>query len=120
MRAVVVNEFGPIESHKVEEFEAPTAGKEEALINVHAIGLNYPDILMLQGKYQTKAQRPFVPGHDVAGVVAAVGEGLTRVQPGDRVAAPLRWGGYAEQEVGRKCASIKSPTILISFRPPAW
>lgn len=118
MRAVVVNEFGPIESHKVEEFEAPTAGKGEVLINVHAIGLNYPDILMLQGKYQTKPQRPFVPGRDVAGVVAAVGEGVTRVQPGDRVAAPLRWGGYAEQAVGPEMRVYKIPDNL-DFVPAA-
>jgi NADPH2:quinone reductase len=102
----------------VEEFEAPTAGKGEVLINVHAIGLNYPDILMLQGKYQTKPERPFVPGRDVAGVVAAVGEGVTRVQPGDRVAAPLRWGGYAEQAVGPEMRVYKIPDNL-DFIPAA-
>ena len=102
----------------MEEFEAPTAGKGEVLINVHAIGHNYPDILMLQGKYQTKPQRPFVPGRDVAGVVAAVGEGVTRVQPGDRVAAPLRWGGYAEQAVGPEMRVYKIPDNL-DFVPAA-
>ena len=90
MRAVIVNDFGPIDSHKVKEFEASTAGKGEVLIDVHSVGLNYPDILMLQGKYQTKAECLFVPAGDVSGVGAAVGEGVTRVQLGDRVAAPLR------------------------------
>lgn len=118
MRAVVVNEFGPIDSHKVEDFPAPTPGKGEVLIDVHAIGLNYPDILMLQGKYQTKPDRPFVPGRDVAGIVAAVGEGVTRVKPGDRVAAPLRWGGYAEHAVGPETRVYRIPDNL-DFIPAA-
>jgi NADPH:quinone reductase len=118
MRAVVVNEFGPIASHKVEEFDAPVPGKGEVLIDVHAIGLNYPDILMLQGKYQSKPDRPFVPGRDVAGIVSAVGEGVTRVKPGDRVAAPLRLGGYAEQAVGPEMRVYKIPDNL-DFIPAA-
>ncbi len=74
MRAVVIHEFGPIENLKLEEVDAPVPGKGEVLIDVHAIGINFPDTLMMQGLYQTKPERPFSPGRDVAGVVSAVGE----------------------------------------------
>ena len=85
MRAVLVNEFGPIGSHAVEVVDAPAMGDDEVLIENHAIGLNYPDALMLQGKYQKRPALPFVPGRDLAGVVKAVGSKVTRCNPGDRV-----------------------------------
>ena len=77
MRAVVINEFGPIDSHAIEEIKDPTPEANEILIDVEAIGLNFPDTLMLQGKYQTRPERPFVPGRDAAGVVIGLGEGVT-------------------------------------------
>ena len=97
MRAVVVREFGPIESHRLERIEEPVAGDGEALIDVHAIGLNFPDSLMVQGLYQTRPDRPFVPGRDAAGTVAATGAGVTRCKPGDRVVAQVTYGAYAER-----------------------
>ena len=97
MRAVVVHDFGPIDTHGVEEFPAPEAGPGDVLIDVHAVGVNFPDTLMVQGLYQAKPERPFVPGRDAAGVVAAVGERITRFKPGDRVLAQVRWGAYAER-----------------------
>ena len=97
MRAVVIREFGPIESHRIEEVPTPTPGPGEVLIDVHAIGVNFPDSLMVQGLYQTKPDRPFTPGRDAAGVVAKVGAGVTRVKPGDRVTALVTYGAYAEQ-----------------------
>jgi NADPH2:quinone reductase len=72
----------------------PAAG--QVLVEVRAIGCNFPDILMVQGKYQVKPPLPFTPGHEVSGVVRAVGEGVTRVRPGQRVMAMLGWGAYAE------------------------
>ena len=97
MRGVVVHEFGPIGSHRVEELASPEPGPEDVLIDVHVIGLNFPDTLMVQGLYQTKPERPFVPGRDAAGVVAAVGDKVTRFKAGDRVVAQVRWGAYAER-----------------------
>jgi NADPH2:quinone reductase len=97
MRAVVIREFGPVESHKIEDLPSPTPGPGEVLIDVHAIGVNFPDSLMVQGLYQTKPERPFTPGRDAAGVVAAVGDGVTKVKPGDRVTALVTYGAYAEQ-----------------------
>jgi NADPH2:quinone reductase len=96
MRAVLVEDFGPLETHKLGEIEAPTPKAGEVLIDVHAIGINFPDTLMMQGKYQTKPERPFTPGRDVAGLISAVGDGVTEFKVGDRVMAIVAWGAYAE------------------------
>ncbi len=96
MRAVLVKEFGPIGSHQVEEVPDPEIGPGEVLIENHAIGLNFPDALMLQGKYQKKPDRPFVPGRDLSGVVRAVGANVTRCKPGDRVVAQVFKGAFGE------------------------
>ena len=66
------------------------------LIDVHAIGINFPDTLMMQGMYQTKPERPFTPGRDVAGVITAVGDGVSDFKVGDRVMAIVAWGAYAD------------------------
>ncbi len=97
MRAIVVHDFGPIEQHKLEDAPDPVPKDDEVLIDVHAIGLNFPDTLMVQGLYQTRPDRPFVPGRDAAGVIAATGSNVTRFKPGDRVMAQVTYGAYAEK-----------------------
>ncbi len=77
----------------------PAPGPDEVLVETKAIGCNFPDILIVQGKYQVKPPLPFSPGHEIAGVVREVGAGVTRVRPGQRVLAMLGWGGYAERAV---------------------
>ena len=72
MQGVVIHEFGPIESHNLEEFPAPEPGPSDVLIDVHVVGVNFPDTLMVQGLYQTKPDRPFVPGRDAAGVAHSI------------------------------------------------
>jgi NADPH2:quinone reductase len=96
MRAVVIHEFGPIESLKIEEWPDPEIGPDEVLIETHAIGVNYPDALMLRGLYQKRAPLPFVPGRDLAGVVREVGAEVTRCKPGDRVVAQVFTGAFGE------------------------
>lgn len=96
MRALVVEEFGPIESHKFKDLPTPEARNGEVLIDVKAIGLNFPDALMLQGKYQKRPDRPFVPGRDAAGIVRKVGAGVTRFKAGDRVICQVFTGAFAE------------------------
>ncbi len=96
MRAVVVNEFGPVASHTVESIADPEPGEGEVLIENHAIGINFPDALMLQGKYQKRPEQPFVPGRDCAGIVKAVGAGVSGFKPGDRVVAQVFKGAFAE------------------------
>lgn len=97
MRGLLVREFGPVASHRIEELPTPKIGDQDVLIDVHGIGLNFPDTLMLQGKYQVRPDRPFVPGRDAAGVVRAVGAKVDRCKVGDRVSAQVAWGAFAEQ-----------------------
>ncbi len=97
MRAVVVREFGPVDTHRVEEFPDPVPGPDEVLIDVAAVGLNFSDRLMMQGKYQVRPDCPFVPGRDAAGVVIRVGGDVTRCAPGDRVLAVVTQGAYGEK-----------------------
>jgi NADPH2:quinone reductase len=99
MKAVVVREFGAPESIRVEEFPAPQPGENEVLLDVHAAGVNFPDMLVMAGKYQTLPPRPFVPGKECAGIVAAVGRSVTTCKPGDRVLAWMEYGAFAEQAV---------------------
>ncbi len=96
MKAVLCKAFGPPESLVVEETPVPKAGAKDVLIAVHAAGLNFPDTLIIQGKYQFKPPFPFSPGMEVAGVVEAVGPDVTLVKPGDRVMASTGHGGFAE------------------------
>jgi NADPH2:quinone reductase len=92
-----------------QDLAEPQPRPGEVVIDIRAIGCNFPDILMIQGKYQVKPPLPFSPGHEVAGLVRGVGPGVTRVAPGDRVLAMLDWGGYAE--------SVAAPAERV-FRVP--
>ena len=99
MRAVVVREFGPPESIRVEEFPAPTPAKGEVLIDVHAAGVNFPDMLVMTGRYQILPQRPFVPGKECAGIVRAIGDDVKLCKSGDQVLMWMEYGAFAEQAV---------------------
>lgn len=97
MRAVLSKAAGGPESLVVEEVMDPTPGPGEVVIEVKAVGVNYPDALIIADKYQFKPERPFAPGAEVAGVVDAVGEGVKGVFRGDRVVAVPGWGGMVER-----------------------
>lgn len=97
MRAVLVEDFGSVDTHKISDVDSPSPNSDEVLIDIHAIGINFPDTLMMQGLYQTKPEQPFTPGRDVAGTISAVGENVTGFKVGDRVMAIVPWGAYAEQ-----------------------
>lgn len=109
MRAVVVHEFGALDSLKVEEITAPQPGPEEVLIDVHAVGVNFVDTLVISGKYQFLPKRPFTPGKLPAGIVTKVGGKVTALKPGDRVLTTAEQGGYAEQAVALESQSYKLP-----------
>ncbi|MDT4800111.1 Quinone oxidoreductase 1 [compost metagenome] len=81
----------------LEEVASPEPKKNEILIDVHAAAVNFPDTLIIEGKYQFKPPFPFSPGGEAAGVVAAVGEKVSHLKPGDRVMALTGWGSFAEQ-----------------------
>ena len=99
MRAAVVKAFGSFEAMTLADVPPPVPGTGEVLIDVHAAGVNHADLLVVEGKYQSLPDPPFVPGKEVAGVVAAAGAGVGRFAPGDRVIAALEQGGFAEQAV---------------------
>ncbi len=95
MRALVVEDFAPFETHEIKELPDPVPGPGEVIIDARAMGLNFPDLLMVEGKYQHKPARPFIPGFDAAGVVSAIGEGVSRVAVGDHVLTLLHHGAFA-------------------------
>ena len=112
MQALIINEHGPLEKLSLGEFPDPKPGKGEVLIDVHAASVNFPDILVIGGTYQNLPPRPFVPGKDLAGVVAAVGAGVTRVKVGDRVMAQIEHGAFAERAVVREALCFVMPTAM--------
>ena len=97
MKALVVRQFGVSDSLKVEEWSVPAPAAGEVLIDVHAAGINFPDLLVIDGKYQFLPPLPFVPGKECAGVVNTVGAGVTSLKPGDRVLVQVEYGAYAQQ-----------------------
>ena len=97
MKAVLCKAFGPPESLVVEEVMSPDPGPGEVVVSVKAASVNFPDVLIIQNKYQFKPQLPFSPGSEVAGVVKTIGDGVTTVKPGDRVMAFTTYGAFAEE-----------------------
>lgn len=97
MKALIVREHGSIDTLLLEDIPDPIPGPGEVLIDVHAASVNFPDLLVIGGTYQILPKRPFSPGKDMAGVVAAIGPGVTTCKPGDRVAAQNEYGAYAQK-----------------------
>lgn len=109
MRAVLSTAPGGPETLVVEEVLDPTPGKGEVVIEVKAIGVNFPDTLIIEDRYQFKPTRPFSPGGEVAGLVEAIGEGVTGVRKGDRVIAVPGWGGMVERLAVPAAGVMKIP-----------
>ena len=99
MRALLSHEPGGPQTLRLEEVPAPAAGPSELLVRVRACAINFPDVLIIEDKYQLKPQRPFAPGGEIAGEVIGVGEGVSGWSVGDRVIAATGFGGLAEQVV---------------------
>jgi NADPH2:quinone reductase len=98
VRAVRVDHFGPIECAVIGEMPEPVPGPGEVLVEVHATGVNYVDLLLIAGKHQSRPALPYIPGKGPAGIVISVGQGVTAFKPGDRVLAMCEpGGGYAER-----------------------
>jgi NADPH2:quinone reductase len=112
MRAVEVQELIGPEGVRVGEREPPTCGPGEIAIDVKAAGVNFPDVLLSRGKYQFKPDTPFVPGGEAAGIVAEVGKGVTSLRVGDRVAATMIHGAFAERVVVPELAAVKVPEAV--------
>lgn len=97
MKAVLCKKFGPIEDLVLEEVPSPQIRKHHVLVSVKACGVNFPDTLVVEGKYQFKPEFPFSPGTDIAGIVKEIGEGVTQFKVGDRVFSGSSFGGFAEE-----------------------
>lgn len=112
MKAVLCKELGLPEKLAVENIPSPKAGKGQVLVAVKACGVNFPDTLIIQGKYQFKPELPFSPGGEVAGVVKEVGEGVVSAKLGDRVIAFTTWGGFAEELVADADRTVAMPAQM--------
>jgi NADPH2:quinone reductase len=110
MKALVCRTLTGIEDLRVEDFPDPQVRDGEVLIDVAAAGVNFPDVLIVQGKYQFKAPLPFAPGSELSGTARIVGGGVTHVKPGDRVLAIVQHGAFAQQ--------VAAPAARVMPLPP--
>ena len=112
MKAIVCSDFGPIQNIEYKDVKEPIIQSESVIINVKSVGVNFPDGLLVQGKYQLKPETPFIPGMEVAGEIITVGSSVKNFQIGDRVAALSQLSGYAEQAVVQEKSVFKIPTKM--------
>lgn len=99
MKALLSKTPGGPDTLVLEDVPSPQPGEGDVIVDVKAVGVNYPDVLMIQDMYQFKPERPFSPGGEISGIVKTVGAGVTRVKVGDRVMGSIGWGGMAEEVV---------------------
>lgn len=109
MKALLCSSFGSTENLQIQEIENPIPFKGQVLIEVKACGINFPDTLIIQNKYQFKPELPFAPGGEVSGIVKALGEGVNHVKVGDQVFALTGWGGLAEEVVADAYKTLPMP-----------
>jgi len=106
MRALLCKEYGSPSQLILDDLDDPKPSKGQILIKVKAAGINFPDVLSIEGKYQVKTEPPFIPGNEASGIIEAVGEGVERFKPGDQVITMSKGGAFAE-----KCVSDENTTI---------
>lgn len=112
MKAVLCKKLGPPDTLVVEEVPPLEPGPGQVVVGVKAAGVNFPDTLIIQGKYQFKPEPPFSPGGEVAGVIKKIGAGVSGWKPGDRVIAASTWGGFAEEMVADADRLIPMPDAM--------
>ena len=112
MKAYVCREFGPVESHKIEEIEDPRAEAGQVIVDLKAAGVSFPDVLIVQGKYQFQPPFPFSPGGEIAGIISEIGEGVVDWKVGDRVIAMTGNGGIAEKVVAFEMTLMPLPDSM--------
>ena len=112
MKAIVCEQFGPPSSLQLKDLPALEAGEKEVVISVKACSLNFPDTLIIQGKYQYKPELPFTPGSDIAGIVKAVGSKVRNVKVGDEVFGFVSNGGFAEEVVAPAKNVFPKPPLM--------
>ncbi len=112
MKAIVCNDFGPIQNIEYKDVNEPVIQDQSVIINVKSVGVNFPDGLLVQGKYQLKPETPFIPGMEVAGEIVKIGPSVLNLKIGDRVAALSQLSGYAEQAVVQEKSVFKIPSKM--------
>src|ERR1700730_8231616 len=112
MKAMLSRRVGGPETLELEELPDPKPGAGEVLLAVKACGVNYPDVLIIEDRYQFKPDRPFSPGSEVSGVVEALGDGDGGLKIGDRVLAMTGWGGMAEKLVAPIDRCVRIPDAM--------
>ena len=112
MRALVCEAYGPPESLKMREVAIPEPGPGEVLIKTAVAGVNFPETLIIENKYQIKPPMPFSPGGELSGVIAKVGPGVTGFAPGDRVAALTNWGAFADYVIAQAERTTHVPDAM--------
>jgi NADPH2:quinone reductase len=112
MRALLCKEHCLPEDLVVEDIATPEPGPEEVRITVHAAGVNFPDFLIIQDKYQFKPDLPFAPGGEIAGVISAVGPGVDAFKVGDKVMASTIHGAFAEEVVAEVSKTMAVPDAI--------
>ena len=109
MKALLSQAPGGPETLQLTEVDDPDAGPGQLVVRVKACAINYPDVLIIEDKYQFKPPRPFAPGGEIAGIVESVGEGVAAWSPGDRIIAMLGHGGLAEKVVVPAATAVPLP-----------
>jgi len=112
MKAALCTRYGPPEELVVQDVPSPSPGKGQVVISVKSCGVNFPDVLLIQDKYQFKPALPFAPGGEIAGIVKEIGEGVTAPKVGDRVTASIGHGGFAEEAIADAARCIPVPAQL--------
>src|SRR5207249_11168538 len=112
MKAVLCKAYGPPEKLVYEDTERPPLGPGDVRIRVRAAGVNFPDLLIIENKYQFKPPLPFAPGGEVAGDVIEVGAAVTDFSGGDRVIGMCGWNGFAEAVVISRHRVVRMPAVL--------
>ena len=103
MRAIVAEKLGSPEGLLITEIPAPVPEPGEIAVDLKAAGVNFADLLVVEGKYQVRPPLPFIPGKEAAGVVTALGDGVREISVGDRVMVQVEHGAFAERLVAPLC-----------------
>ncbi len=112
MRALICKQFAPYDQLEVAEVDAPPLNEGFVQVDVKAAGVNFPDILLVEGKYQAQPPFPFIPGTECSGVVSELGKNTAGFKPGDRVIVATMLGGFAEQAVAPAAQVIPIPDVM--------
>src|SRR6185503_19039115 len=112
MKAVLCKAFGPPDTLVYEEVASPTPGKGEVVITVKAASVNFPDVLIIENKYQFKPPLPFSPGSELSGVIKELGEGVSGWKPGERVMAFTTYGAFSEEVKVEATRLCRMPTKM--------